>query len=148
MGEAFARALARHFYQTQRCEPVNRDPSAIPRQRLLELGQYRLAVQVVLHVDEVDDDDSAQIAQAQLARDDVSRLEVGLEDRVVEVATADEPAGVHIHRGERLGLIDDQIAAGLQWYATGEGPLDLVLDAVEVEQRPITVVMLDVIGEV
>jgi hypothetical protein len=45
----------------------------------------------VLHVDEVDDDDAAQVAQPQLARDGVRRFEVGLEDRVVEVARADKP---------------------------------------------------------
>jgi hypothetical protein len=44
------------------------------------------------HVDEVDDDDAAEVAQAQLARDRARGLEVGLEDRVVEVARADEAA--------------------------------------------------------
>ena len=45
---------------------------------------------------------------------DLRRLEVGLEDGVVEVAAADEAAGVDVDRGQRLGLVDDQVAAGLQ----------------------------------
>ena len=58
---------------------------------LVELGQHRVAMLGVLHVDEVDDDDAAEIAQAQLARDDLRRLEVGLEDRVVEAAPPTKP---------------------------------------------------------
>jgi hypothetical protein len=43
-------------------------------------------VRLVLHVDEVDDDDAAEVAQPQLARDRDRRLEVGAEDRVLEIA--------------------------------------------------------------
>ncbi len=39
-----------------------------------------------LHVDEVDDDQPADVAQAQLARDLVGRLEVGVERRGLDVA--------------------------------------------------------------
>ena len=73
-----------------------------------------LAVVLARHVDEVDDDDAAQVAQPQLPRDRLRRLEVGLEDRVVEVARADEAAGVDVDRRQRLGLVDDQVAARLQ----------------------------------
>jgi len=45
-------------------------------------------VVLALHVDEVDDDDAAQVAQAQLPRDRLRGLQVGLEDRVVEIARA------------------------------------------------------------
>jgi hypothetical protein len=45
----------------------------------------------IVHVDEVDDDDAAEIAQAQLARDGLRGLEVGLEDGVVEVARPTKP---------------------------------------------------------
>ena len=106
-----------------------------------------VAVRVVLHVDEVDDDDAAEIAQAQLARDHVRRLEIGLEDGVVEAAPADEAAGVHVDGGERLGLVDDQVAARLQRHAPRERPLDLVLDAVEIEQRALARVVLDAVAE-
>jgi hypothetical protein len=41
-------------------------------------------------------------------------FEVGLEDGVVEVAHADEAAGVDVDGGHRLGLVDDQVAAGLE----------------------------------
>ena len=86
MRQRFARALARHLHQAQLREAVDRDARAVARQRLLQLGQHRIAVLRVLHVDEVDDDDAAQVAQAQLARDRLRRFEVGLEDGVVEIA--------------------------------------------------------------
>ena len=41
------------------------------------------------HVDEVDDDDAAQVPQAHLARDLPGRLQVGLEDRLLEIVLAD-----------------------------------------------------------
>ena len=43
-----------------------------------------VAVARLRHVDEVDDDDAADVAQPQLADDLLGRLEVGLRDRVLE----------------------------------------------------------------
>src|SRR3546814_4352009 len=66
------------------------------------------------HVDEVDDDDAAQVAQAQLPRDRLRGLQVGAVDGFLEVALAQERAGIDVDRGHRLGLVDDQVAAGLE----------------------------------
>ena len=41
-----------------------------------------------IHVDEIDDDDAAKIAQAQLPRNGLRGLQIGLEDGVVERAHA------------------------------------------------------------
>src|SRR5436853_275054 len=97
---------------------------------------------VRLHVDEIHDDDAAEVSEAQLARDRLRRLEVGLEDRVVEVARADEAAGVDIDRRQRLGLVDDQVAARLQLDALLERLLDLVVDVEQVEDRPLAAAAL------
>ena len=140
--QRFARALARHLDQAELGEAVDRHARAVARERLVELGQHRGAVLRVFHVDEVDDDDAAEVAQAQLARDHLRRLEVGLEDRVVEIAPADEAAGVDVDGGHRLGLVDDQVAAGLQVDAARQRLLDFVLDAVQVEQRPLAGVVV------
>ena len=50
------------------------------------VGQHGLLVVFARHVDEVHDDDAAQVAQAQLARNGLRGLQVGLEDGVVEIA--------------------------------------------------------------
>ena len=62
-------------------------------------------------------------------------LEVGLEDRLVEVARADEAAGVDVDGRQRLGLVDDEVAAALQVDAARERAGDLLLDVEEVEDR-------------
>src|SRR5262245_5155121 len=141
--ERLARALARHLDQAELREPVQRHLHPVARERFLELGEHRRAVVLVRHVDEVEDDDPAEVAQAQLARDHLRRFQVGLEDRVVEVAQADEPAGVDVDRRHRLGLVDDEVAAALQLDAARERLLDLLLDVVQIEQRPLARVVLD-----
>ena len=71
-----------------------RSRSSSRAQRLLD----RLAVLGIRHVDEVDDDDPADVAQPELADDLLHGLEVVLDDRVLEAslsalaARADEPA--------------------------------------------------------
>ena len=75
------------------------------------------------------------------------RLEVRLEDRLLHVlaALADEPAGVHVDGGERLGLVDDEVPAAGQRHLARKGARDLVLDAVRVEDRLVVVVVEDVL---
>jgi hypothetical protein len=66
------------------------------------------------HVDEVGNDDAAQVAQTELAGDRSGRFEVRLEDRVLEIACTDEAAGVDVDGRQRFGLVDDQVAPALQ----------------------------------
>ena len=53
-------------------------------ERLLERAHHLLAVLLFVHVDEVDDDHAADVAQAQLVGDLLARLEVGLGDGLLE----------------------------------------------------------------
>src|SRR5439155_590006 len=138
--QPLAGALARHLDQSQLREAVDRQPRAVAVERLVELRQHRRTMVGVLHVDEVDDDDPTQVAQAKLPRDDLRRLEVGLENGVVEAAPADEAAGVDVDRRHRLGLVDDEIAARLEIHPARERFLDLVLYAVQIKQRPFAAV--------
>ena len=61
------------------------------------------------HVDEIGDDDTAQIAQAQLTGNGLGCFQVGFEDRVLKVTRAHISAGVDVHRGQGLGLVNDQV---------------------------------------
>ena len=63
----------------------------------------------------VHNDDAAQVAQPQLPRDGLRSLQVGLENRVVKIARAHVAACVHIHGGQGLGLVHDQVATRLQF---------------------------------
>ncbi len=98
---------------------------------------------VAAHVDEVDDDDSAEVAQPQLTGDRLRGLEVGLEDRLVEIARADIAAGVDVDRRQGLGLVDDQIATGLQVDAPVQGAGNFLVDVAQVEDRSFAAVVLE-----
>lgn len=84
-------------------EAANHRLDAVARELLAQLGQHGVAVVVAHHVDEIDDDDAAQVAQPQLARAMAwAASGCGAKDRVVEVARPDEAASVDIDRRQRL----------------------------------------------
>ena len=58
----------------------------------------------------------------------------------------DEGAGIDVDGGHRLGLVDNQVAAGLQLYLAFQRLLDLVLDTIEIEDRPLARIVLDARG--
>ena len=64
------------------------DAGAVVLERLLQPALDRAVVALLVHVDEVDDDQAGEIAQAQLPRDFVGRLEIGLERGVLDVVLA------------------------------------------------------------
>ena len=100
---------------------------------------------VAHHVDEVHDNDAAQVAQAQLAGDGLRGFQVGAEHRVVEIACTHIAAGVHVDRGQGLGLVDHQIATGLEVHATAQRTCNVLVDVVEVEHRPLAAVVRDAV---
>ena len=133
--QARALALARHLDQA---EVGDRErPGARPV--LAELGakllQHRAFVGLDLHVDEVDHDDPADVAQPELARDLARRLEVHTQDRLFLILLAREPAGIHVDRDQGLCVINADVAALLEPHLALEGLFDLRLDLVAVEDR-------------
>ena len=113
-------------------------------------ADHLVAVLPDLHVDEVDDDDAADVAQPQLLGDLVGRLEVVVEHRLLEVRRADVLAGVHVDDRERLGVLDDQRAARRQPHLAVERLVELLVDVEALEQRQalgLGVVVLDPVGQ-
>ena len=88
-----------------------------------------------LHVDEVDDDQAADVADAQLARDLVGGFEVGVGGGRLDVAAARGARRVDVDRDQRLGVVDDDRAARGQLHLVRVRDLDLVLDLEAREQR-------------
>lgn len=109
--------------------------------------QHPAAVIFRLHVDEVDDDDAAKVAQAQVTGDGRRRLDVGIEDGLFQIAMADKGACVDIHRGHGFGLVDDEVTAGFQLHLALQRPLDLVLHVVEIEDGRLAGVVLQLAGQ-
>ena len=79
----------------------------------------------------------------------VNCFEVRARDRVFETATAatNKLAGVDVDRDQRLGLIDHEIAAGLQPHARLDRLIDLNLHSVSFEYRLVFRVKLDALHQ-
>ena len=108
---------------------------AVAAEALDEPAQHEVAVALEHHVDEVDDDDAADVAQPELADDLLGGLEVVLGDGLLEVAArAGELAGVDVDDGHRLGAVDDERAARGQPDLAVERLRDLLVDAVRGEE--------------
>ena len=113
--QATADALARHLDETQRGDLGDLMLRTVSTQALHQTAKHQIAIALQHHVDEVDDDDAADITQTKLANDLLGSLEIVLGDRLLEIATlADELAGVDIDDRHRLRAIDDEGATGRQ----------------------------------
>ena len=94
-----------------------------------------LLVAARFHVNEIEHDQAAHVAQAQLAADFLGGLEVDLQDGGFLVAAALVPAGVDVNGHQRLGFVNDDVAAALEMHLAGEGVLQLLGDVEPVENR-------------
>ena len=107
---------------------------AVTRKRLGEPTQHQVTVGFEHHVDEVDDDHAADVAQPHLAHDLLGGLEVVARHRFLEVAPrAGELAGVDVDDGHRLGVLDDQRAARREPHLPVECLRQLLVDAMHHE---------------
>src|SRR5215471_11985163 len=141
-------AFARDGHQAEVVELENLRRRAVAVQFLFEGRHYLLAVLALFHVDEVEHDDTAEVAQPNLADDLFGRFEVGLDDGVFEaVRFADEFAGVDVNRDQGLSLVDDDVPARLQPDARFDGLVDLGLDAVMLQDRRVFRVELDAVDQ-
>src|SRR5437588_11013818 len=118
-------------------------------QGLLQGLQDFFAVAALFHVDEVHDDDAAEIAEANLTDDFLDGFEVGLDDGVLKArgALANELARVDVNGHERLGVVDDDIAAGLEPHFGAQSLVEFVLDAELFEDGRFLSVELDLADE-
>ena len=97
---------------------------------------YALAVAALVHIDEVDDDDAAEISQANLANDFFDRVHVGFDDGVFEArGFAYVLAGVDVDGDQRFGLVDDDVAAALEPDFRLERLIHFFFEAELLEQR-------------
>ena len=76
-GQRRAQALAAHFHQAEFADGAKLHTGAVLAQGIAQAVFNIAAVAALVHVDEVDDDQSTQIAQAHLACNFVGGFEVG-----------------------------------------------------------------------
>ena len=111
------------------------DAGAVEAQRFLQPALDGAVVALLLHVDEVDDDEAGEVAQLQLAGDLVGRLEVRVMRRFLDGELARRLAGVHVDGDQRFRLVDDEIAARAQRHVRAEHGVQLPLDLEAREER-------------
>ncbi len=103
---------------------------------VFESLHHLLAILALIHVDEVDHDDAAQVAQPDLPDDFLHRLGIGLDDGVFQtIRPADVLAGVHVDRHQRFGLVDHDVSARFQPHLRTQRLFELGRDIERVENR-------------
>lgn len=108
MRQGFPGTFAGHLQQTQCRETVNCRLDAVPRELLLEFSEDSIAMIFSEHVDEIDNHNTAKIAQTKLACDGLGCLQIRLEDRFFKIPCTNKAPGIHIDSRQRLGLVNDE----------------------------------------
>ena len=133
VAEAFLRALPRHFHQAEGRDRKHMSLGFIALQLFLHQVVDHLLVFTAFHVDEVGDDQAANIAQSKLTRDFIRCFQVRLQNRFLDVASTFVTAGIHINRHQRFRLVYHNVAAALEPDLPMEGVIDLLLHAIGFE---------------
>ena len=133
-------ALARHLHQAEARDAPELDPGAVLLHGIPQPVLHLALVARRGHVDEVDDEEAAQVAQPELAGDLVGGLQVGVEGRLLDVRALGGPGRVDVDGGQGLGVVDNDRAPGRQPHLALEGRLDLALDLVTGEERHLVLV--------
>ncbi len=144
--EGGTQALAAHFEQAKLADGTELHTRAVLAQRVAQAVFHLAPVARLFHVDEVDHDQTAQVAQAGLTCHFVGGFEVGAGGGFFDVTTFDGARRVHVHRHQGFGLVDHDGAAAGQVDRAAVGGLDLVLDLEAREQRSVVAVAFDAVG--
>ena len=141
-GKRRTQSLARKFHQTKAADLSDLHAGAVGADGFLQALLDLRLVLALAHVDEVDHDEAAQVAQAHLARHFVGRFKVRAQGRFLDVGAARGASRVHVHGNERFGVVDHDRAARGQGNRTRVGGLDLVLDLKARKERRFVAVAL------
>ena len=123
-------ALAGEFQQAELGDVAHGHPGLVFLEALLQGRLHLLLVLLVLHVDEIDDYQAAQVPQPELPGHFVGGLQVGLQGGLLQLLLAGAAAGVDIDGHQGLGGVDDDAAAGFQGDPFGIDAVELVLHLV------------------
>lgn len=141
--EAFADALAGHFDETEIGDLEDIGFGAIALESGDKGGADAVAVFGAFHVDEVDDDQTADVSDAELIDDFGDGFEVGLEDGVLEVFATDKASGIDIDGGESFGLVDHEVATAFEPDFAGESAFEFGGESEGIEDRASALVEFD-----
>ena len=144
--ERWAQALAAHFHQTKFADGAELNTRTVLTQRIAQAVLNVTSVAAFFHVDEVDHDQATQVAQAHLARNFFSGLQVGAGGGFFNVATANSACRVNVHRHQRFSVVDHDGTATRQLHSACIGRFDLVLNLETREQGSVVAISLNARG--
>ena len=137
-----AQTLRAHLHQAKFADGAKLHTRTVLSQRIAQTVFHFAAVFGLVHVNEVNDDQAAQVAQTHLTSHFVGGLQVGAGGGFFDVTALDGARRVDVHRHQGLGVVDDDRAARGQVDRAGIGRLDLMLDLKAREQRRFIAVAL------
>ena len=126
--EVHADALTGHFHETELANRGRANRGLVATNCLAEFLIDGFAVFVCFHIDEVDDDKTAHIAEAQLLCDFVASIEVRFENDLALVLAMDLRTRVHVDGHESFGLFNDEVATARKRDLALQGTSVVVFD--------------------
>ena len=143
-----AEALTGQFHQAEAADFAHLYPGPVMTQGVPQPVFHLPLIAGAFHVDEVDDHQTAQVPQPQLAGQFLGGFQVGLQGRFLNVLTPGSAAGIDVTGHQGFRVIDDDGAAGGQIDLAGIGGFDLMLNLEAGEEGNIILVTLDPIDVV
>ena len=135
LAERGPQPLPRHFQEAEAGDPPDLDPRAVHLHGVADHVLDGPLVLCLLHVDEVDDDQATEVAQAQLPGDLLGGLEVGVGRRRLDVRTAGGAGRVDVDRNQRLGVVNHEADARGQVHLVRIRRFDMALELEAREER-------------
>ena len=141
--ECRAQPLARQLHQTEARNLSGLHPCAVVMQRVLAALLDLALVFRAFHVDEVDHDQAAQIAQPHLAGHFVGGFEVGAKRGFLDVGALGRSGRVDVDCDQRFGVVDHDRAARGQGDQPRISGLDLMFDLEPGKKRRVVAIAFD-----
>ena len=102
----------------------------------------------IFHIDEVDDDQAAEVTQTHLTRNFFSSFFIGVEGSGFDVSAGGGAGGVNVDGNQSFSVVDHNRAARGEGNGSGVGRFDLIFDLEAGEQGHIVRVALDTVDHV
>ena len=112
--ERRAQPLPRHFQQAKTGDAPNLDPGAVDFQGFPQPGFNLALIPGDAHVNKINHDQPAQIAQPHLPGDFVGGFQIGSQCGFFDVTALGGAGRVDVHRHQCLGVVNHDPAAGRQ----------------------------------
>ena len=138
-----AQPLPAHFHEAEFADGAELHAGTVLTKGVAQPVLDIAAVAAFFHVDKVDHDQAAEVAQAHLARHFVGGFQIGAGRGFFDVAALDGARRVHVDADQRFSVVDHDGAATGQLHRAGIGRFDLVFDLKAAEQWRIVAVALD-----